>query len=124
MPNTDEDSAELKRARFIRCGRLWTQNTEEEDGAFGFMLTAEELNGVFLRSNRIPIVIDDDVRPLLYICGFLLIKQAEWRWVGSHGVTRRPRSPPLYSSHHSVGMCGACDVQTHCQSVGVPSRVS
>ncbi len=45
---------ELKRARFIRCGRLWTQNTEEEEeeeegGAFGFMLTADELNGEFLR---------------------------------------------------------------------------
>ncbi len=50
MPNTDEDSEELKRARFIGCGRLWTQNTEEEEegGAFGFMLTAEKLNGVFL----------------------------------------------------------------------------
>ncbi len=39
----------LKRARFIGCGRLWTQNTEEEEEEeFGFMLTAEELNGVFL----------------------------------------------------------------------------
>ena len=55
-----------------------TQNTEEEEEEkeeFGFMLTAEELNGVFLGPNRIPIVIDDDVRPLLYICGFLLINR-------------------------------------------------
>jgi hypothetical protein len=46
------EAVELKRAR---CGRLWTQNTEEEEeeeeveeegggGAFGFLLTAEELN--------------------------------------------------------------------------------
>ncbi len=41
---------------------------------------------MFLGPNWIPIVIVDDVRPLLYICGFLLIKQAEWRRVGSHGV--------------------------------------
>ncbi len=41
---------------------------------------------MFLGPNRIPIVIDDDVRPLMYICSFLLIKQAEWRRVGSHGV--------------------------------------
>ena len=44
--------------------------------AFGFMLTAEELNRCsFGRPNRIPIVIDDDVRPLVYICGFLLINR-------------------------------------------------
>ncbi len=48
---------------------------EEGGGAFGFMLTAEELNGVFLGPNRIPIVIDGDVRPLVYICGFLLINR-------------------------------------------------
>jgi hypothetical protein len=41
------EAVELKKAR---CGRLWTQNTEEEEeeegggGAFGFLLTAEELN--------------------------------------------------------------------------------
>ncbi len=55
-----------------------TQNTEEEEdgGGFGFMLTAEELNGEFLRPIRIPIVIDDDeVRSLVYICGFLLINR-------------------------------------------------
>ncbi len=39
-----------------------TQNTEEEreeeegGGEFGFMLTAEELNGVFLGPNRIPML--------------------------------------------------------------------
>ncbi len=38
------------------------------------MLTAEELNE-FLGPNRIPIVIDDYVRPLMYICGFLLINR-------------------------------------------------
>jgi len=49
---------------------------EEGGGAFGFMLTAEELNRCSLgRPNRIPIVIDDDVRPLVYICGFLLINR-------------------------------------------------
>ena len=54
-----------------------TQNTEEEEdgGEFGFMLPAEELNGEFLRPIRIPIVIDDEVRPLVYICGFLLINR-------------------------------------------------
>ena len=41
---------------------------------------------MFLGPNRIPIVIDDEVRPLGYLCGFLLIKQAEWRRIGSHGV--------------------------------------
>ncbi len=30
---------------------------------------------MFLGPNRIPIVIDDDVRPLVYICGFLLINR-------------------------------------------------
>ncbi len=54
----------------VDCRHI-TQNTEEEE--FGFMLTAEELNGVFLGPNKIPIVIDDEVRPLVYICGFLLI---------------------------------------------------
>ncbi len=100
------EAKELKRAEFIGCGRLWTQNTEEEreeeggGGPFGFMLTAEELNGVFLGPNRIPIVIDDEVRPLLYICGFLLIKQAEWQRIARRGllaerdrrVTRATRS--------------------------------
>jgi hypothetical protein len=56
------EAKELKRSLFIGCGRLWTQNTEEEEeeeeggGAFGFMLTAEELNGVFLGPNRIPML--------------------------------------------------------------------
>ncbi len=30
---------------------------------------------MFLGPIRIPIVIDDDVRPLVYICGFLLINR-------------------------------------------------
>jgi hypothetical protein len=43
------EAKELKRARFIGCGRLWTQRKKEKEeegggGAFGFMLTAEELN--------------------------------------------------------------------------------
>ncbi len=80
VPNLDEDSEELKRARFIRCGRLWTQNTEEEEeeevgGPFGFMLTAEELNRCSLGLIGFIIVIDDEVRPLLFICGFLLINR-------------------------------------------------
>ncbi len=80
------EAKELKRSLFIGCGRLWTQNTEEEEEKeeFGFMLTAEELNGVFLGPNRIPIVIDDEVRPLLYIFGFLLIN----RLIG-RGLARR-----------------------------------
>ncbi len=57
----------------VDCGHR-TQRKKKKR-AFGFMLTAEELNGVFLRPNRIPIVIDDDVRPLVYICGFLLINR-------------------------------------------------
>jgi hypothetical protein len=57
----------------VDCGHR-TQRKKKKR-AFVFMLTAEELNGEFLRPNRIPIVIDDDVRPLLYICGFLLINR-------------------------------------------------
>jgi hypothetical protein len=45
------------------------------------MLTAEKLNRCSLgRPNRIPIVIDDDVRPL--VC----ILKSELGRVGSHGV--------------------------------------
>ena len=56
----------------VDCGHR-TQRRKKKKRAFGFMLTAEELNGEFLRPIMIPIVIDDDVRPLVYICGFLLI---------------------------------------------------
>ncbi len=60
----------------VDCGhRTQRKKKKKKKRAFGFMLTAEELNGVFLRPNRIPIVIDDDVRPLVYICGFLLINR-------------------------------------------------
>ncbi len=74
------EAKELKRARFIGCGRLGTQNTEEEreeeeeGGGLGF-LNGRGIESVFLGPNRIPIVIEDDVRPLLYICGFLLINR-------------------------------------------------
>jgi hypothetical protein len=64
------EAKELKRARFIGCGRLWTQNTEEEEEEESIWIYANGrgIESVFLRPNRIPIVIDDDVRPLLYIC--------------------------------------------------------
>jgi hypothetical protein len=47
-----------------------TEEEEEGDGGFGFMLTAEELN----RCSKDSDVIDNDVRPLLYICSFFLIE--------------------------------------------------
>ena len=70
------EAKELKRARFIGCGRWWTQNTEEEEEeSIWIYANGRGIESVFLGPNRIPIVIDDDVRPLFCICGFLLINR-------------------------------------------------